>query len=544
MTCQVIIPSAKIVPDRLWGIGKLPGVIYPINQKIIFDYLYDQYEDMCQCMKVICHDKADQVHQCLSRYKSSKLVIEDLPCMGDLGDTVYFAIHNVSEPVIINFADTIVFDNILEAGGDAYFYALERLSDKWTYFEEEKGTITFIQDKVSLRSDKKGKIFVGVFQIVHTQYFSKCLKMASDAADRTEDTFYSALREYSKRYPVKAIKTEKWFDIGHADTYYHSRIRVEAREFNHISIDVNRGMLRKTSEDKAKLVGEIRWYLKLPSDLEYVRPRIFSYSTAYDDPYVEMEYYSYHTIHELFLYGDLDGGQWIRIFEAVKFVCEDFKRYTVKGDNLKTSLEDMYLTKTMERLNRLKQNSHFTAFFNREIHVNGIVYKTLNQIMELLSLSIPALLYDVKMFRIIHGDLCFSNILIDNNHTIIKLIDPRGKFGEYDIYGDFRYELAKLLHSVDGKYDFIIKDMFVVDYDMENAELNYNILDNNLDLNLYGMFMEVFQEELCKDVKKFELIEALLFLSMIPLHGESLDRQVVMLGRGIEILNRVINIEV
>jgi hypothetical protein len=39
------------------------------------------------------------------------------------------------------------------------------------------------------------------------------------------------------------------------------------------------------------------------------------------------------------------------------------------------------------------------------------------------------------------------------------------------------------------------------------------------------------------------LIEALLFLTMIPLHNESFEHQLVMLGTGLEILNRVINVE-
>ena len=45
------------------------------------------------------------------------------------------------------------------------------------------------------------------------------------------------------------------------------------------------------------------------------------------------------------------------------------------------------------------------------------------------------------------------------------------------------------------------------------------------------------------NLKKIELIEALLFLTMIPLHNESFEHQLVMLGTGLEILNRVINIE-
>ena len=42
---NVIFPSATVVPEELQKLGKLPAIIYPINQKIAFDYLYDQYKD-------------------------------------------------------------------------------------------------------------------------------------------------------------------------------------------------------------------------------------------------------------------------------------------------------------------------------------------------------------------------------------------------------------------------------------------------------------------------------------------------------------------
>lgn len=139
---------------------------------------------------------------------------------------------------------------------------------------------------------------------------------------------------------------------------------------------------------------------------------------------------------------------------------------------------------------------------------------------------------DVEAFNIIHGDLCFANILVDYNFSFKKVIDTRGKFGKYDIYGDFRYELAKLFHSVDGKYDFIIKDQVEISYDLSNANINYSVCDCKRDYDLYNIFCDAFNDEIGDDLKKIELIESLLFLSMIPLHGESLNHQMAMLATG------------
>lgn len=539
----IIIPSAKIVPEELQNLGKLPGIIYPINDKIVFDYIYDQYKNVCDDIKIVCYEKSDKVHRRLSKFENKGVILEDLTKLEDLAHTIYFGIKDIKNPIIINFADTIVLDDISKIKQDAFFYAEDYMSDTWTFFEEKDGKIENVFDKVSEYSEAKKKLFVGVFKIINTEYFKECLLNAFETKNKIESSFFYAIRLYSQKYPLKAVKTEGWFDIGHIDKYYNSNLEVKAREFNHITIDRQRGILRKSSDDKDKFVGEIKWYLKLPADLEYVRPRIFDYSTSYNQPYVSMEYYAYHTVHELFLYGDLTYNQWVDIFNRIAFVCNDFRRYTVNDKNIKSALKDMYLTKTIQRFEKMREDERFSVFYNDSITVNNKKYKSLTEISKVLEKVVPEMLYDVDSFNIIHGDLCFANIMVDSNFSFIKVIDPRGKFGAYDIYGDSRYELAKLFHSVDGKYDFIIKDLFEIDYDLKKGSINYHILDRKRKYDLYEIFREAFKEEIKDDLKKIELIEALLFLSMIPLHGESLNHQLTMLGTGVEILNRVVDIE-
>ena len=202
----------------------------------------------------------------------------------------------------------------------------------------------------------------------------------------------------------------------------------------------------------------------------------------------------------------------------------------------------MYLTKTIHRLDKLKKDERFCCFFENNITVNGNEYLCLDQVVRLLKKIIPAELYDVENFTIIHGDLCFSNIMVDSNLSFIKVIDPRGKFGAYDLYGDQRYEMAKLFHSVDGKYDYIIKEMFDLAFDADTVSLTYRIHEKKNSFDLYKIFVETFREEIGEDIKKIELIESLLFLSMIPLHNESFKQQLVMLCTGLDILNRVADI--
>ena len=49
-----------------------------------------------------------------------------------------------------------------------------------------------------------------------------------------------------------------------------------------------------------------------------------------------------------------------------------------------------------------------------------------------------------------------------NKDIVLKFIDPRGSFGQTKYYGDPYYDLAKLMHSCDGGYEYFITDNFKI----------------------------------------------------------------------------------
>ena len=545
---NLIVPSAKLVSSDMQSLGKLPSALYPIESKTVLQRLYSQYNDECERIYLITYEGTSQVDDYLEREKTLKDInVVKLDGLGDLGETILSGVKEIkknssAKRIIINFGDTLVFEKIDNLPIDGFYYSEDILSNTWTFFENGENGIEKIIDKKKIKNDNQlnmGKLFVGVFSFSDIDYFEECFLSNSNCEEKM-DSFYKAILKYNQKYPLKAVKTNNWCDIGHQDKYYNSQIGVRAREFNHITVDFNRGILKKTSNDRNKFVGEILWYIKLPNALEYVRPRIFDYSTEYSNTYVSMEYYSYHTLHELYLYSDISKKQWNNIFEKIKFIYNDFSKYKVSSDGIEKSLKNMYLDKTIERLNKLKENNNFKNFFEREIIINNKKYLSLDNIIEKLKEEIPKRLFNIKEFMIIHGDLCFSNILVDTDNSFVKLIDPRGKFGEFDIYGDFRYELAKLFHSIDGKYDYIIEEQF--ELNVIDNKINFEISEKNRDFDIYNEFLKVFEDIVDENISEIEIIEALLFLSMIPLHNESLRQQYVMLATGVEILTRHIDI--
>ena len=116
-------------------------------------------------------------------------------------------------------------------------------------------------------------------------------------------------------------------------------------------------------------------------------------------------------------------------------------------------------------------------------------------------------------------------MLYDINSNTLKIIDPRGNFGSDGVYGDIRYDLAKLNHSIYGKYDFIVNGLYSLKYN--NNDFKYIIYDNKRHEDI----LELFKNKL--DQNKFNYnhilaITALLFASMIPLHNENLNNQIKM----------------
>ena len=134
----------------------------------------------------------------------------------------------------------------------------------------------------------------------------------------------------------------------------------------------------------------------------------------------------------------------------------------------------------------------------------------------------------------IHGDLHPANILFDPYSRIFKFIDPRGNFGEPSVYGDHHYDIAKLRHSFSGRYDFILSDQFEITedkniftyktfHDKEHEDIA-TYFDTTLLLAGYNL-------------ETIKTIEALMFISMIPLHSDAPMRQLAMFVTGIKKLN-------
>ena len=296
-------------------------------------------------------------------------------------------------------------------------------------------------------------------------------------------------------------------------------------------------MIRKRSRYVEKFIDEINYLRLLPPELGVLFPRLVDFSIDADDPWMRLEYFGFPTLAEIFLYERLSSAAWLRMFRRLRgVICDCFMRWPRKLEA--ESVQAMYLGKPRRRLDSLSGPPELLHLVTAEkpIVVNG---KPLACLLELW----PAIEERInKMSRdcdgsIIHGDLCLSNILYDWRSDVCKLIDPRGSFGASGIYGDPRYDVAKLYHSVYGLYDFIVHDLFRVSIDAGEVTLHIGTATHHSDVQKH--FEQIFFSEFDRD--EILLLTALLFISMPPLHYDHPQRQVAMYVRGLQLLDELFN---
>ena len=247
--------------------------------------------------------------------------------------------------------------------------------------------------------------------------------------------------------------------------------------------------------------------------------------------------YGYPSLQELYLSGEVNIEDWRYIIERLFSLHKRFEKYTISSNE--DSLLWLYWYKTLERLKELNsQSSYWSILLEKEsITINNKKYCGLPSLKEKIK-EFAIKLSQNGCETIVHGDYCFSNILFDSSNYIFKLVDPRGRLNaEATIYGDARYDIAKLRHSVVGLYDFIVQGLFKLTE--TKIGFQYKILTTN-DYQVLEDIFDNYAKANSFDIKEIKFIEGLLFLSMIPLHKDNLERQKMFYLRAIELLNNTL----
>lgn len=507
----LIASGAYVLSEFQVELGQIPPCLLPIGNRKLIEFQVEALKKSFPQERIYVTLPDDYVLSSSEKkiFERLKVNIVIVPTQFNLCESLLYAI-NTREDVKRD-------EKLYLMHGDTYFSAFDKLK------KADLIALTLTQENYNWHIVKQHQesslIWCGFFSFSAINYLLKSLTLY-------RDNFVKAVQYYSQKHELKEVITEQWFDFGHVNTYFHSRANITTqRAFN--TLNIKNGVVVKKGNPQQKILAEANWYVKIPSQLrEYIPVLIDHGLDETEKTFYCLEYLPCMPLNELYVHGRNLEFEWIKIF---KYLCEYMQKAT------EIPVDHQYINNITEDTQKLyveKSHSRFSKYLQQigKSHTDRLVYnhELLPSLGDILEDCINKTI-KLKVFPgVLHGDLCFSNILFDSRAARIKVIDPRGMNfdGEFSIYGDIKYDLAKLTHSVIGLYDFIISGYYRIEEQSNHSiEIVFDI-DERI-TNIQEYFLENFEIK-GLTVKQIMPLVVLLFMSMLPLHDDRPDRQKAM----------------
>ena len=510
---MILITSAAYVnPSLASEMGKLPPCMLPVQNKRLYMHqlsLFEGYDETVYLSLPISYDLAPYDRKQLS---SSGVNVLTVPDNLSLGQSIIYCLNIIGrfdEPLYILHGDTLFRSITLTPDS----YVMAKAEDNYSWAEVDSLDET---------------VYAGFFA------FSSPKLLIKSITEQHND-FMKGVEYYDSVRPLTEVLSDSWMDFGLVNTYYRSISNLTTeRAFN--SMDIDRFSIRKSSQDINKMRAEANWILSLPKDLRHYAPAIWDSGDDGKTGYYEMEYYYLTSLANLFVFCRHPQFVWTDILSACQIFIADVAKYRPSSEleiqRIAHSNNELYQSKTLKRLTDYCSKAGVSM--DHTWVVNGVTVPSLREIVQETGAMIAN---DKSEFvTLMHGDFCFSNILYDFKSKSIKVIDPRGvdNDGNMSIYGDLRYDVGKLAHSIVGLYDLIIAGMFTY-----SEQSPYDV---KLEFDVTGSIkstQEKFKNLTFAGYSLDELnvypILIHLFLSMLPLHSDNTERQKAMLANALRL---------
>lgn len=510
---MILIPSAAYVDGEFQiEFGRLPPAFLPLGNKRLFER---QAEALRKTFA------SEEIY--LTLPESFALASKDVSALEQLGikfirgneklslsealSAVLKQIPDNQEPLRILHGDTLIND--IPWGKDVI--SLAKTQDEYQW-------------EIESIDSQNALVWCGYFSFSSRSDIHHLLN---------NNSFTEAVRAYDQLNSMQRLISADWFDCGHINTYFQSRSRITTeRSFNNLNIAG--GCTKKTGSDHAKIAAEAEWFANLPTSLRPYCPQLIDYRSL-DEPYYILEYLPLPPLNEVFVHGRNEVFYWDKIFRLCSEFLTECQSHTPKDkSSVENSLFELIGTKTWRRLDIFFDQIQFNGL-ETCYTINGAKLPRLRDIVED---CINQTMSEGARFGVLHGDFCLSNILFDSRSDRIKVIDPRGmnESQEQTIYGDLRYDIAKLNHSVLGLYDHIIAGAFEIKIDLSPDHSIFELKIHTDDR--VHLIQNIFaQRQFLNGLSPRDIVPLtiLLFLSMLPLHSDKPDRQMALFANALRL---------
>lgn len=349
------------------------------------------------------------------------------------------------------------------------------------------------------------------------------------------------LNAYDRRRPLEPWVTSGGATLGTLETYLEAKSRsMYSRAFNAVTRHGDR--IVKRSRNDAKIAAEARWYETLPAQLQDTIPAYLGRTGTGGRPEYALAFLGLPTLGELSVFGAAPGSTWQTI---VSGCCALLERYqSIRPQPGDVAASPAFASAFHAAMHIGKSRARIAAYLRSDesggsssITLNGRRHPPVGEVVEEMIEAIrPTRADDVRFW---HGDFHYGNLLFDASSDRVFSIDPRGQLegGGMTSFGDFRYDVAKLAHSVLGRYDRILMGAARLTID-EASSWRFTTRELPEDAAVEARFLDACRSRFGVESAELLALTALLFFSMLPLHGERPDLQRMFLAAGLQLAGR------
>lgn len=511
---MIVILSAKYTEQDLRiEFGSIPPTFLPVGNKRLYHYQIESIRKTCPEETIF-----------LTLPKNFELDQRDKLELDSLNINIIYINHSFSLGQSLAFCLSSVVknnhDNVTIYYGDTFLKNGLNPIQSNDIIYTSKSDFNYVWQEIPKNSFYDKQIFCGVFSITHPLTFINCL------IDNNFE-FENSIKLYHETFNFVLEKRSDWLDFGHLNTFYDSKTIVTTqRAFNNLKI--TKHYVEKSSHKSKKLEAEANWFKNIPEELVYFTPRLISTFKDTNFFSYKIDYLYCPTLTEIFVFGKHPLNIWTQILKSCFLFLEKCKK--IKGNSV-FNFKESLIQKNIERLNEFIFKN--PCYSNEIIDEDG---KKFN-LMEILQFAHNQI-HSTNATTFVHGDFCFSNILFDFQKNCIKVIDPRGVDfnNNLNIYGDIRYDLAKLVHSAIGHYDFIVSDRYSIKEEKNKIILELPSLQTDISSQIVDGI-----EKLGYSYKEILAITTTLFLSMLPLHYDKPNRQKAFIAIAVKLFKELKN---
>lgn len=311
----------------------------------------------------------------------------------------------------------------------------------------------------------------------------------------------------------ESFEIEGLVDIGVVSNFIQCVTgNFDSRYFN--SLKENDYTLTKSSVNKAKIKAEYSFYHLLPEDMKYWFVMPFDYKEEGDMASYTMERLNMTDLSIKWVHGSMDEAEFESLMDKYFYFFNS--RHEKKCDAVayESIAKALYSDKVRERVEALKKCPEYKKILLLSEATNTPGLDNIVEKYFKLKEKIEKNVDKENVLVVGHGDPCFANALYNKSTCTLKFIDPKGALTEDELWTNPYYDVAKLSHSVCGRYDFFNNALFEIKVGADfGCELEIPF-DNSRYIDIFRKKVE----ENGYDYNLVRLYEASLFISMLPLH--------------------------